>query len=226
LPLPHPTIAFERLGEVPYREALDLQRSLVDRRAEGRCGDTVLLLSHPHVYTTGRCGDGANLLVPEEELAREGILLERTGRGGDITYHGPGQLVAYPVVKLPRPDLHLFVRTLEAILVEACAALGVAARAVPGLTGAWSGERKIASIGVGVRRWVTWHGFALNVSTDLSRFDAIHLCGLKGRKATSLSVEAGRPVTMEAAAEAVESAFLRHLPAVTERRPDEGGAPP
>jgi lipoate-protein ligase B len=210
-----PSIGFLRLGEVPYREAVDLQLRLLEERADGLRDDTVLLLTHPHVYTTGRSGAGANLLVPEADLAREGISVERTGRGGHITYHGPGQLVAYPILKLSRPDLHLLVRTLERILVEACAAAGVAARAVPGLTGAWAGERKIASIGVGVRRWVTWHGFALNVSTDLSRFDAIHPCGLVGRKATSLSAEARRPVSMEEARAAVEEACLRHLPSVT-----------
>lgn len=211
-PAAPPPVGFVRLGEVPYREALDLQLRLLDEVADGRRGDTVLLLTHPHVYTTGRGGPGEDLRVPEEELARQGIAVERTTRGGRTTYHGPGQVVAYPILRLRRPDLHLLVRTLEGALVEACASLGVAARTLPGLTGAWAGEGKIASVGVAVRRWVTWHGVALNACPDLSRFDAIHPCGLVGRRATSLSAEAGRPVPVEEARDALEAALARRLP--------------
>lgn len=199
------------LGEVGYREALDLQLSYLDRRAARRVGDTLLLLTHPHVYTLGRAGDEANLLVPPESLLAEGVPVERVGRGGDITYHGPGQLVGYPIVLMERPDVHKFVRSIEAALIEALRAFGVASRRIDGLTGVWAGERKIASIGVGVRKWVTYHGFALNVTTDLSWFRRIHLCGLKGREATSIAEETGSAPAMRAVREEVAAACNRHL---------------
>jgi lipoyl(octanoyl) transferase len=199
------------LGEVAYREALDLQLSCLDRRATRRIPDTLLLLTHPHVYTLGRAGDEANLLVSKETLASEGISVERVGRGGDITYHGPGQLVGYPIVLMERPDVHKFVRSIEAALIDAARAFGVESRRIEGLTGVWAGERKIASIGVGIRKWVTYHGFALNVTTDLSRFRRIHLCGLKGREATSIAEETGSAPAMEAVREAVAAACNRHL---------------
>jgi lipoate-protein ligase B len=199
------------LGEVGYREALDLQLAYLDRRAARRIRDTLLLLTHPHVYTLGRAGDEANLLVPRESLAGEGIPVERVGRGGDITYHGPGQLVGYPIVLMEKPDVHKFVRSIEAALIDAVRTFGVESRRIEGLTGVWAGERKIASIGIGVRKWVTYHGFALNVTTDLSWFRRIHLCGLKGREATSISEETGSAPTMEAVREAVAGACGRHL---------------
>ncbi|HEY5190473.1 MAG TPA: lipoyl(octanoyl) transferase LipB [Candidatus Deferrimicrobium sp.] len=199
------------LGEVGYREALELQLSYLDRRAARRIPDILLLLTHPHVYTLGRAGDEANLLVSKETLASEGISVERVGRGGDITYHGPGQLVGYPIVLMERPDVHKFVRSIEAALIDAVRAFGVESRRIEGLTGVWAGERKIASIGVGIRKWVTYHGFALNVTTDLSWFRRIHLCGLKGREATSIAEETGNAPTMEAVREVVAAACNRHL---------------
>lgn len=199
------------LGEVGYREALDLQLSYLDRRAARGVRDTLLLLTHPHVYTLGRTGDEANLLVPKASLAAEGIPVERVGRGGDITYHGPGQLVGYPIVLMEKPDVHKFVRSIEAALIDAVREFGVESRRIEGLTGVWAGERKIASIGVGIRKWVTYHGFALNVTTDLSRFRRIHLCGLKGRDATSIAEETGSAPAMEAVREAVAAGFNRHL---------------
>ena len=199
------------LGEVEYRTALDLQLSYLDRRASRRIPDTLLLLTHPHVYTLGRGGDEANLLVPRETLEREGIAVERVGRGGDITYHGPGQLVGYPILRMEKPDVHLFVRSIEAALIDAVRAFGVESRCIQGLTGVWAGERKIASIGVGIRKWVTYHGFALNVTTDLSWFRRIHLCGLKGREATSIAEETGSAPTMEAVRDVVAAACSLHM---------------
>lgn len=199
------------LGAQEYRAALDLQLRLVDRRARGEVPDTLLLLTHPHVYTFGRAGKGENLLVSPEALEREGISVERVGRGGDVTYHGPGQLVGYPIVLLGKPDVHRYVRTLEAVLIEALEGFGIEAGRIAGLTGVWAGGRKIASIGVGIRRWVTYHGFALNVNTDLSYFSRIHLCGLKGRAATSMAAIAGRPVPLEAVRDAVAAACGRRL---------------
>jgi len=199
------------LGEVAYREALDLQLSYLDRRATRRIPDTLLLLTHPHVYTLGRAGDEANLLVSRETLAAEEISVERVGRGGDITYHGPGQLVGYPIVRMEKPDVPRFVRSIEAALIDAVRAFGVESRRIEGLTGVWAGERKIASIGVGIRRWVTYHGFALNVTTDLSYFRRIHLCGLKGREATSIAQESGSAPPMEAVRGVVAEACGRRL---------------
>ena len=199
------------LGEVPYREALDLQLSFLDRRAHGGIPDTLLLLTHPHVYTLGRAGDESNLIAPREALEREGITVERVGRGGDITYHGPGQLVGYPIFRMEKPDVHKFVRSIETALIDALRAFRVESRRIEGLTGVWAGDRKIASIGVGMRKWVTYHGFALNVTTDLAYFRRIHLCGLKGREATSIAVEAGSAPPMTAVRDAVAAACERRL---------------
>jgi lipoate-protein ligase B len=199
------------LGEVEYREALALQLSHVDRRAGGEISDTLLLLTHPHVYTLGRAGDEGNLLVSRETLAKEGIAVERVGRGGDVTYHGPGQLVGYPILRMEKPDVHRFVRSIEAALIDALAPFEVQARRIPGLTGVWVGERKIASIGVGIRKWVTYHGFALNVTTDLSYFRRIHLCGLKGRDATSIAEVKGETPSMVAVRRSVAAACAARL---------------
>ena len=199
------------LGCMEYRRALELQLSRVDRRARGETPDTLLLLTHPHVYTFGRTGKQDNLLVSEEDLARAGIPVERVARGGDVTYHGPGQLVGYPIVLLARPDVHRFVRCLESALIEALAVFGVPSRQIEGLTGVWVGEKKIASIGVGVKRWITYHGFALNVTTDLSYFGRIHLCGLKGREATSLAEVTGKAVPMDEVRGRVAESCTRHL---------------
>jgi len=199
------------LGHVEYRRALELQMQCIERRASGEIPDTLLLLTHPHVYTIGRVGDDANLLVPPDLLAREGIPVERVSRGGDITYHGPGQLVGYPIVLLTLPDVHRFVRCIEASLIEALSDFGVSGSRIEGLTGVWAEEKKIASIGIGVRRWVTYHGFALNVDTDLSYFRRIHLCGLKGKEATSIAEVIGRKVPMEEVRDAVTAACGKHL---------------
>jgi len=199
------------LGCVEYGPALDLQLSTLARRAAGEIPDTLLLLTHPHVYTFGRAGNPGNLLVSENGLAREGISVERVGRGGDVTYHGPGQLVGYPIVRLAQPDVHRFVRSIEAALIEALLPFDVKAERIDGLTGVWTCGRKIASIGVGVKRWVTYHGFALNVSTDLSYFDRIHLCGLNGRKATSIREETGADVSFDEVREAVSRACGKYL---------------
>ncbi len=199
------------LGEIGYKEALDVQLDHVARRAEQRIPDTLLLLTHPNVYTLGRGGDEANLLVTRETLASEGIPLERVSRGGDITYHGPGQLVGYPIVRMGRPEVHRFVRSLEAALIDALAEFDIAARRIEGLTGVWAGEKKIASIGVGLRHWITYHGFALNVTTDLSYFRRIHLCGLQGRDATSIAEVTGSAPSMEGVRGAVASACARRL---------------
>lgn len=166
-------------------------------------------MEHPPVITLGRGAREAHLLLPEGELARQGVEVARVGRGGDITWHGPGQLVGYPIVDLEPlgRDLHRFLRLLEAVLIGALATFGVTALRVPGKTGVWVAGAKIASIGVAVRRWVSWHGFALNVAADLSGFAAIVPCGLPGVEMTSLERLLGRPVPIENVEDRVIAAF-------------------
>jgi lipoyl(octanoyl) transferase len=189
-----------RLGRVPYAEALDLQRSLVDERRAGRISDTLLLVEHPHVLTLGVRGDGgrSHILASADTLAARGVVVHETGRGGDITYHGPGQIVGYPIIDLKpdRCDVHRYVRDLEDVLMRTAADYGVAAHRVDGLTGVWVGQDKLAAIGVRIARWITSHGFAFNVSTDLEYFGLIVPCGIADRGVTSLNRLLGRPVEL------------------------------
>jgi lipoyl(octanoyl) transferase len=176
-------------GVVPYAEALEWQRSLAQARIDGRqANDVLLLLEHPAVVTLGRTSNAAHL------LSRDGVDVFETERGGDVTFHGPGQLVGYPIIDLSRhkPDLHWYLRTLEQALIEALAQLRLPAERNPGYTGVWTAGRKIASIGIHVKQWVTWHGFALNVSTDLSQFGRIVPCGIPGVQMTSIERETRR----------------------------------
>lgn len=203
-----------RLGSVPYDDALALQTSLLEQRQRGEIPDTILLLEHPHVITLGRRGDANNILENEAALGAHGIAVRRVRRGGDVTYHGPGQLVGYWIVALSRwrDDVGRFVRAIEKTIIRAIAAFGIEGRCVPEYRGVWcpaaSGElEKIASVGVGIRRWVAHHGFALNVTTDLSRFDAIVPCALAGKRMTSMARLLGRDVPMEEAVNAVAAAL-------------------
>jgi len=183
---------------VAYAEALELQRALVEDRRAGRVGDLLLLVQHPHVLTLGVRGDGgrSHILASTETLAERGVSVYEAGRGGDITYHGPGQLVGYPVVDLKpdRCDVHRYVRDLEEVLIRTAAGYGVEAGRVEGLTGVWVGREKLAAIGVRISRWITSHGFALNVATDLDFFNLIVPCGIADRGVTSLERLLGRPV--------------------------------
>ena len=201
-----------RLGVVPYGEALGLQRSLVEERRGGLIGDTLLLLEHPHVITFGVRGDGgrSHLIAAPETLAARGVELHDTGRGGDITYHGPGQLVGYPIfdLKPDRCDVHRYVRDLEEVLMRTAADYGIEAGRVPGLTGVWVGQEKLAAIGVRIARWVTSHGFALNVTTNLDYFKLIVPCGIADRGVTSLARLLGRPVDMTEVASRTASHFI------------------
>jgi lipoyl(octanoyl) transferase len=187
-----------RLGRVPYADALALQRSLVEERRAGVIGDTLLLLEHPHVLTLGVRGDGGrgHILASADVLAARGIDVHETGRGGDITYHGPGQLVGYPIIDLNpgRRDVHRYVRDLETVLIRTAADYGIQASRVEGLTGVWVGDDKLAAIGVRIARWITSHGFALNVSTNLDHFKLIVPCGIADRGVTSLERLLGRSV--------------------------------
>ncbi len=193
-----------------YREALELQERLVRERRSGSVPDTLILLEHPHVVTLGSGASEAHVLADPRERAQLGIELFETGRGGDVTYHGPGQLVGYPILDLKpdRTDLHRYLRDLEEVLILAAAQLGVPARRVEGLTGTWTDRGKLGAIGVRVSSgWITSHGFALNVHTDLSYFETIVPCGITERGVTSLTRELGRTVSMDEATEAVSQAF-------------------
>ena len=185
-----------RLGVVPYADALALQRSLVEDRRAGRIGDTLLLLEHPPVLTLGARGDGgrSHILASAESLATRSIEVHEAGRGGDVTYHGPGQIVGYPIIDLNphRRDVHRYVRDLETVLIRTAGDYGISAHRVDGLTGVWVGDEKLAAIGVRIARWVTSHGFALNVNTYLDHFDLIVPCGIADRGVTSMARLLGR----------------------------------
>jgi lipoyl(octanoyl) transferase len=199
-----------RLGLVPYGEALALQKELVDQRRAGEIADTLLLLEHPHVITLGSGAHDENVLVSAEERAARGIELYETGRGGDVTYHGPGQLVGYPILDLKpdRQDLHRYLRDLEEMLIGVLGEFGIEGSRKSGLTGVWAGDRKVAAIGVRVSSgWITSHGFALNVSTDLGFFGAIVPCGIRDHGVGSLGEETGRTVTLAEA----EAAVVRQM---------------
>jgi lipoyl(octanoyl) transferase len=200
-----------RLGLVPYADALDLQKKLVEQRKADEIPDQLLFLEHPPVITVGvksRSGR-SHILDTPAGLAAQGIELFETGRGGDVTFHGPGQLIGYPILDLrpDRCDVHRYVRDLEEALIRAVAAFGIAAERVTGLTGVWAGQDKLAAIGVRIARWVTSHGFALNVGVDLSHFRLIVPCGITGRGVTSLETLTGRPVAMPEVQAAVSQAF-------------------
>jgi lipoyl(octanoyl) transferase len=203
------TLTVDRLGTVAYQPTWELQDELAQQRRERRIGDRLLLVEHFPVYTIGRGGDESNLLAGPDRLRQLGAEFVRSDRGGDITFHGPGQLVAYPIVELRDPlDLRRYVRTLEAAIIRTAAAFGVEAGRVDGLTGVWvDGERKLAAIGVRVRRGVTTHGLALNVNTELRWFDEMIPCGIRDKDVTSLGRELGRAVPMEAVEDALVSAL-------------------
>ena len=181
------------LGLRPYAEALELQRAVARARIAGEIAqDVLLLLEHPPVVTLGRSArDPATLIATPELLAARGVELYEVDRGGDVTFHGPGQLVGYPIIDLNRhkPDLHWYLRQVEEVLIRALATFDIPAERNPGLTGVWTDGRKIASIGVHARQWVTWHGFALNVTTDLSYFNLMVPCGIQGVTMTSVEQE-------------------------------------
>lgn len=188
-----------RLGRVPYEEGLELQARLVAQRQQRAIEDTLLLLEHDPVFTLGRNARAEHVLLPAEALRGRGFAVFETGRGGDVTYHGPGQAVGYPVLHLEpgRQDVHRYVRDLEEVMIRACADHGVAATRVAGLTGVWVDREKIGAIGVRIARWVTSHGFALNVCNDLAPFELIVPCGIRGHGVTSLQRALGRAVPVE-----------------------------
>jgi lipoate-protein ligase B len=199
------------LGRLAYAEAFALQRRLVERRKSGEIPDQLLMVEHPHVVTMGRNGRAAHLLAGPEELARAGVEFHQTDRGGDVTYHGPGQVVCYPILDLRewRRDVVAYVRAIEQAVIETLAGFGIEARREPGATGVWTGRGKIAAIGVHISRWITSHGVALNLDTDLSYFRYIVPCGL-AKPVTSMremGCAAGRGDVVAALAEGFRRAF-------------------
>jgi lipoyl(octanoyl) transferase len=192
------------LGLVPYEDALALQKDYVRRRAAGEIGDALLLVEHPPVITMGK------MSKPEHVVAAlPDVPVVRTPRGGDVTYHGPGQIVGYPILALTRANLDLrrYLEGLEEVMIRAVAPYGIRAERKAGMTGAWVGDRKIGAIGVRVEKWVTSHGFALNASTDLRGFDQIIPCGLRGKGVTSIARETGRDVDLDDLRRSVAAIF-------------------
>jgi lipoyl(octanoyl) transferase len=212
-------LEIRRLGVVTYGDALELQNRLVEERRAERIPDQLLLLEHPPVITLGvrSRNDRSHVLASPDALERGGVELVETGRGGDVTFHGPGQLVGYPILDLnpDRRDVHRYVRDLEEVLIQIAAAFGVRARRHHGLTGVWVEDEKLAAIGVRISRWITSHGFAFNVTTNLDHFALIVPCGISDKGVTSLQKLLGRPVKMDevatAAALAMAEVFNRNL---------------
>lgn len=217
------TLEIRRLASVRYREALALQRALVDDRRAGRIDDVLLLLEHPHVITVGVKADAGrtHILASSEALAARQIEVYEAGRGGDVTYHGPGQIIGYPILDLKpdRCDVHRYVRDLEEVLIRAAADFGIDTERVEGLTGVWAGGDKLAAIGVRISRWITSHGFAFNVAPDLDCFSLIVPCGIEIRGVTSL-----RDLGCPAARSEVESRIAARFCEVFERNAVESEA--
>lgn len=200
-----------RLGVVPYAAALEMQRALVEDRRADRVPDLLLLLEHPHVITLGAklAAARSNLLASPELLASKRVELHESGRGGDITYHGPGQVVGYPIMDLrpDRCDVHKYVRDLEEVMIRSAGDFGLASGRIAGLSGAWVGADKLGAIGVRIARWITSHGFAYNVTTDLDFFSLIVPCGIRSGGVTSLERATNRRVSMAEA----EDSLVRHF---------------
>jgi len=206
-----------RLGVVEYGAAYRLQKKIHEQRVAGEAGDTLLLLEHPPTITVGKAGRLENILVPRQTLEQMGISLYFVDRGGDVTYHGPGQLVGYPILDLSSRggDLKRYVRQLEEVLIRTLEDFSIKAGRDPKHVGVWIGQKKIASIGLSIREWVTMHGFALNVRTNLEHFSLIHPCGFKDRKTTSMQEVLGFQPSMEE----VTERLLRHFSDVFDLKP-------
>lgn len=215
-------LVVRKLGVMPYAEALRVQEDAVKARRAGEVPDTLFLVEHPHVITLGSSSHPEHVLVDAAERARRGIELFDTGRGGDVTYHGPGQLVAYPILDLKpdRKDLHAYLRDLESVVMDVVQSYGVPAERSEGQTGVWTPGGKIAAIGVRVSSgWITSHGLALNVRTDLAYFGTIVPCGIADRDVTSLERELGRQVPMAEVEEALVEAFVERFGAELDELP-------
>jgi lipoate-protein ligase B len=198
-----------RLGIVDYGTAHDLQKKILQERIDGKCTDHLILLQHNPVITVGRSGGNDNILASKALLESFGISVYEIERGGDVTYHGPGQLTGYPIIDLRnyKKDVHWYLRQLEEIIIRVLAEYGIIGKRVEKYTGVWVGDEKIAAIGVAVKRWVTYHGFAFNVNPDLSHFKLINPCGITDKEVTSLVKILGYNVSMEEVEDKIISAF-------------------
>lgn len=187
------------LGLIDYKDAWNLQKSTLELRHNKKLPDIIFLLEHPHTYTLGKVADKKNLIGSEDYLTKNKISVYDIDRGGDITYHGPGQIVGYPIIDLTEweSDTHKYLRALEEVIIRTCAYYGVKGTREPKYTGVWIEDRKIAAIGIKVSRWITMHGFAFNVNTDLSLFSGIIPCGISDKEVTSLQKETGREIDMQ-----------------------------
>jgi lipoate-protein ligase B len=199
------------IGKIGYADALQLQKGTVGKLIESKTLDTLFLLEHSHCFTIGKMGTRQNLLISEEEANRRGILIFESDRGGDITYHGPGQLIGYPIISLKnhRQDVKWYLEMLEETIIITLSNYGIQGRRIDGMTGVWVQDRKIASIGVRVEKWVTSHGFALNVNTDLNYFKLIVPCGIKDKGVTSMEKEIGRRFDLEEVASSYYKSFTK-----------------
>jgi len=203
------------LGKVGYSDGLRLQAEAVDRLRSDEGAEQLFLLEHPHVFTLGRAANRANILLSSDQLEERGIEVHETGRGGDVTYHGPGQIVGYPIINLKpdRCDVHRYVRDIEEVMIRAIADFGIDGSRIKGLTGVWIGDEKIGAIGVRIARWITSHGFALNVNTDLGYFGMIVPCGITHKGVTSMSKLLGRNLDIQE----VARTLARHFGEVFDR---------
>jgi lipoyl(octanoyl) transferase len=218
-------LSVHRLGRIGYADALALQERLLQARIEGRIDDTLLLLEHDPVITLGRGAKDEHVLLGREALAAQGVELFETGRGGDVTYHGPGQLVGYPIVDLnpDRRDVRKYVSSLEEVMIRIAGSYGLVGQRIEGLNGAWIEDRKVGAVGVRIRRWVTMHGFALNVTTSLDAFELIVPCGIRDKRVTSLQQELQQEVSMQDVCDrAIEhfGAVFDAAPVLREGRPE------
>jgi lipoyl(octanoyl) transferase len=201
------------LGLADYRETWDRQKALMEKRKRDEIPDTFLLCEHPHTYTLGKIADKGNLISSEEYLREKSISVFEIDRGGDITYHGPGQVVGYPIIDLAkwRKDTHLYLRTLEQTIIDVCAYYGLDASRNDKYTGVWIEDRKICAIGIKISRWITMHGFAFNVNTDLSLYNGIIPCGINDKEVTSLQKELNRTIDLNEVKQSILESFRKNF---------------
>lgn len=201
------------LGFIDYKDAWDLQKSIHQSRAENKIDDILFLLEHPHTYTLGKTADKKNLVGDKKYLDENNISVYDIDRGGDITYHGPGQIVGYPIINLTnwKQDTHKYLRSIEEIIIRVCNEYGLDAKRIEKLTGVWIDDRKICAIGIKVSRWITMHGFAFNINTDLNLFNGIIPCGISDKQVTSLSKELNSEITLTEVKEKIIHHFMNEF---------------